>query len=332
MKKKATYLPQLIENFFFTYLPLQRGLSPHTRSAYATTLSMLLKFLQKRKNIVPSRISVDDLSAENILEFLNYLEKSRKNCVKTRNARLAAIHSFVKYILFENPTLSGRFCRVLSIPAKRGPKKILDYLTRDEMNAILDSSSNSWLGQRDRTMFTVMYNTGIRVSEVTGLKVSDVRLEKNGIIRIIGKGRKERELPLWKNTTNLLKQWIKTNRLTSDSVLFPSSRGTKLTRSAIAKRLVVATKSCENKCKSLKKRKVTPHTLRHTMAMHFLQSGTDITVIAMWLGHTSIETTHMYIEADPELKVQALKALQSPREKRFLYEPKDSILELLDSM
>ena len=332
MKKNAHSLPEMIKRYFYEYLPAMRGGSPNTITTYAEAISMFLKYLSQRKKIIPSKISVDDLSVQNIIEFLNYLEKERGNGVSTRNARLAAIRSLVKYLLFEKPEWTIHFHGILSIPTKKTSTAILDYLSQKEMDAILETPSNSWIGNRDRTMFTIMYNTGVRVSEIIGMKVYDVSLERSKTIRVLGKGRKARLLPLWKSTATLVRQWIKSNRFNPDSYLFPSSRGKKMTRSTFAKRLTLTVEQAKVKCKELKSRSVSPHTLRHTMAMHFLQSGVDITVIAMWLGHESIETTHLYIDADMEMKTKALQALQDPNSKSFRYSPSDPLLAMLDEL
>ena len=337
MKKQPLNIPQLIKNYFSEHLPQQRNCSPHTMASYSDSFRLFLNYMLKSRKVIPSRIALSDFSAQNILDFLNYLESDRKNTVSTRNTRLAAIRSFLNYILILNPNLAGHVQGVMHIPLKRKKKVILDYLSRQEIDAIIDAiSKDTWSGRRDKIMFQLMYNTGARVSEIIDLKVSDIRTEPKGIIHILGKGRKERKMPLWKNTVSMLKQWVKSNRFKEDDVLFPSNRGYKMTRSAVTKRLTDAVEKALPACPSLKKHRISPHTIRHTTAMHLLQKGNDITVIAMWLGHENIETTHMYIAADTKMKEQALKTLHEPSRKTSrnssLFKASDSLLAFFDEL
>lgn len=333
MTRKKLCIPTMIRRFFDEYLPLQRGCSPHTISAYSDTFSLLLKYLRNEKRILPSRVSIEDLSSENIRNFLKHIQKTRGNSISTRNARLAAINSFVKYLLIEEPALSGKLQGILSIPTKRKKTKILDFLSIEEMDAILAiPDENTWCGKRDRVLFSVMYNTGGRVSEITNLRVSDVRLERNGTIHLCGKGRKERVLPLWKSTMLLLRQWIKWNKLSPESPLFLTRRGTKMTRSAVAKRLTAIVSKAISKCQMLKSKRISPHTVRHSTAMRFLQAGVDITVIAMWLGHEHIDTTHFYVTADMQMKQKALDAIQETTANGVRFKANDALLEFLENL
>jgi len=332
MKSVKINLPTLIKKYFSEYLPLQRSCSPNTISAYSRTFTLFLKYLQKHYNRRPDHVEMDDLSARNVIDFLNDLQKTRGNANSTRNARLAAIHSFAKYLLIEYPILSGNLQQVLAIPVKKTKKRMLDFLTQEEIDAILASPSDkSWCGRRNRVLLEVMYNTGARVSEILELKVADVRLEPTGMVHLTGKGRKERTVPLWKDTVKLLRKWIQSNRYSPDSLLFPNNRGGKMTRSAIAKMLTSVVETTKDQCPTLKSRKISPHTLRHTTAMHLLQSGVDITVIAMWLGHESIETTHTYITTDTAIKEKALQEMQPPKTKNMRFRPKGSLLEFLEN-
>lgn len=332
MKSVKINLPTSIKKFFSEYLPLQRNCSPHTLSAYGRTFALFLKYLRRCHHLRPDRIGIDDLSARNVIDFLNDLQKTRGNANSTRNARLAAIHSFARYLLIEYPVLAGKMQQVLAIPVKKTKTKILDFLSQEEMDAILATPSDqSWCGRRNRVLLEVMYNTGARVSEITDLKVADVRLETGGMVQMTGKGRKERAVPLWKNTTKLLRQWIQSNRYPANSYLFPNNRGGKMTRSAVAKMLESVVTAAKEKCPTLTSHKISPHTLRHTTAMHLLQSGVDITVIAMWLGHESIETTHIYVTADMAMKEKALLEMQPPKTKDMRFRPKGSLLEFLES-
>ena len=326
-------MPHMMRKFFGEYLPLHRSCSPHTISSYAKTFSLFLKYLLERKKIRPAQIKIDHLSSENILGFLNHLEQDRGNGTNTRNVRLAAIHSFAKYLLMERPEWITYMQEVLAVPIKQTDTKILGYLTHKEIEAIISTSNDkTWYGYRDKVLFSLMYNTGARVSEVIDLQVRNLKLDTNGTISLTGKGRKDRVLPLWKSTVALLRQWIETNRYAADSPLFPNRRGKKMTRSAVAKRLTLTVSMAEKTCPTLKKRKISPHTVRHTSAMHLLQSGVDITVISLWLGHESIETTHMYLSANMEMKEKALESLEEPTSGPFRYKADDDTLQYLDSL
>lgn len=332
--KKTANIPEMIRRYFSEYLPLQRGCSPHTISAYGETFSLLLKYLREYKNRIPSRIVIDDLSVENIIAFLNHLQSKRGNSDRTRNARLATIHSFAKFLLLENPALTGNLHGLLAIPVKRTKRQVLGYLSIEEINAIMSvHDEKTWYGRRDNALFSFMYNTGARVSEAIELTVADLQLVNNGNVRLFGKGRKQRVIPLWKSTIAILKRWVETNCFQKNSPLFPSNRNEKMTRSAVAKRLELAVSLAEKECKSLRGRKVSPHTLRHTTAMHLLQSGVDITVISLWLGHESIETTHIYVTSDMKQKEQALKSLQEPQQKiASRFKADDSLIKFLERL
>ena len=222
---------------------------------------------------------------------------------------------------------------MLAIPSKRTTRQVLDFLTHEELEAILEApDADTWSGKRDRALFAAMYNTGARVSEIVGALVSDVTLPPGGVFHLRGKGRKERVLPLWKRTVKTLTKWIKANHLRPDQPLFANARGAAMTRSGVEKRLHEAVRTASEVCPSLQTKRVSPHTLRHTTAMHLLQRGTDITVIAMWLGHESIETTHLYITTNMELKEQALEKLQPPSGGKFRFQPDDELLRFLKSL
>jgi len=333
MTKSEPTIARHLKHFLAEYLPQARGHSPHTIHAYRDALCLLLRHLQEKHGIAPNRVTVADLSAENILGFLNELQRSRKNGNSTRNLRRAAIRKFAMYLLEKEPALAGDLAGLLAIPPKKTTHKMLGYLTREEMEAVLDApSADTWSGRRDRALFAAMYNTGVRVSEIAGARVSDVTLTSGGVFTFTGKGRKERALPLWKRTVATLRQWITANRLQKDQPLFPNARSQAMSRSGVKNRLQEAVRKAGKTCPSIRAKKVSPHTLRHTNAMHLLQAGVDITVIAMWLGHESIETTHRYITADLDMKEKAIKTLQPPSGGAFRFRPDDELLKFLQSL
>jgi site-specific recombinase XerD len=333
MKHSEPNIARHIKHFLAEYLTKQRGGSLDTVRSYRDALCFLLRYLQEKHRVIPNRIAAADLSAENIMGFLNDLQVSRKNSDSTRNVRLSAIRSFAKYLRWKEPTLASDLDGLLAIPSKRTTRQVLDFLTHDEMDAILEApDADTWSGKRDRALFAAMYNTGARVSEIVGAVVSDVTLTSGGTFHLRGKGRKERVLPLWKRTTKSLSRWIKGNHLRPEQPLFANARGAAMTRSGVEKRLHEAVLKASEACPSLKTKRVSPHTLRHTTAMHLLQSGNDITLIAMWLGHESIETTHIYITTNLELKEKALKTLQPPAGGTFRFRPDDELMSFLQSL
>ncbi len=333
MKRSEPNIARYLKHFLTEYLTEQRGCSLHTVRSYRDALCALLRHLQQKHKIAPNRITVVDLSAENILGFLNELQRSRKNSNPTRNLRLSAIRAFAKYVRWKEPTLSSDLEGLLAIPAKRTTRQVLDFLTREEMEAILEApDANTWSGKRDRALFAAMYNSGARVSEIVGMRVSDVMLTPGGTFHLRGKGRKDRVLPLWKQTVTTLSRWITANGLRPEQPLFANAHSVAMTRSGVAKRLQEAVRTASETCPSLATKRVSPHTLRHTTAMHLLQSGVDITLIAMWLGHESIETTHLYITTNLELKEKALKTLQPPTGGNFRFQAEDELLKFLESL
>jgi len=333
MTKSDGIIARHLKHFLTEYLTQVRGYSLHTVHSYRDALCSLLRHLQKKHGIVPNRVAVADLSAENVLGFLNELQCSRQNSDATRNQRLTAIRTFAVYLQKKDPTLTSDLTGLLAIPSKRTTRQVLGFLTRDEMDAVLEApDADTWSGKRDRALFAAMYNTGARVSEIVGMLVSDVTLTSGGMLQLRGKGRKERALPLWKRTVTTLRKWIVANHLQKEQPLFANARGQAMTRSGVEKRLREAVRKAGETCPSIRAKRVSPHTLRHTTAMHLLQSGVDITVIAMWLGHENIETTHRYITADLELKEKALKTLQPPSGGDFRFRPDDRLLTFLQSL
>ena len=326
--------PTLLQRFFVEHLGKQRAVSPRTIAAYRDAFRLLLGFTEARIGKSPTAISLSDLDAKLILGFLDHLEKDRNNGARSRNARLAALRSFLRYAAHHDLGALAVIEQVLAIPMKRFDRPMLGFLGRPEMQAILDAPDpGSWVGRRDRAFFSVLYNTGARVSETIGLRVGDVVLDASPAVHLRGKGRKKRSVPLWRPTAALLRNWKKQLGEPSDeSVLFPNRSGGKLTRSNVTQRLAVAVATATKSCPQLAGRSISPHTIRHTTAMHLLQSGVDIMVIALWLGHESPVTTHLYLEADLSMKERALSRLQPPGTKIARYRPPDQLMQFLQSL
>lgn len=326
-------ISSLVQSFFVEHLRNHKGASEQTVSAYRDTFRLLLRFLAEKKGAAPTNLCVDDLDAPAILSFLEHLEHERRNSVRSRNARLAAIRSFFRFVALREPEALAVSTRVLAIPVKRFSRSVVNYLTKAEMEAILaapDRSERS--GRRDHAMLLLLYNTGARVSEITGLKVSQFQFAKETFVKLCGKGRKERSLPLWPQTRRVLRSWLEELGGKSDSYVFPNARGNPLTRYGVAYILSKAVTVASAECESLTSKRVSPHVVRHTTAMHLLQSNVDESVIALWLGHESTETTHVYVEADLAMKERALEKLapSGGRAKRF--RPDDALLGFLDGL
>lgn len=323
----------LVRDFFCERLLNQQSVSPHTVAAYRDTFRLLLEFLKQRRQRPPATVTLADIDAPAVLAFLDDLETGRGNGVRTRNARLAAIRAFVSYASGRDPAMLQWAQRVLAIPQKRFDRPRLAYLMRPEMEAVLDAPDRTaWSGRRDHALFTLLYNSGARVSEAVGLCCKDVCLAPTAYVCIRGKGRKERSVPLWKSTAHVLKQWLREIDGREQAPLFPNRYGRQLTRSGVEDRLQRAVSTAANRCPSLRSKGVSPHTLRHTTAMHLLQAGVDVTVIALWLGHESSETTHHYVEADLEMKQRILDRLEAPATSRPRRKNRDKLLDFLDGL
>ena len=268
-----------------------------------------------------------------MLDFLDHLETERGNTVRTRNARLAAIHSFMRYAAVRDPASLPITARVLAIPAKRFDRPVLGYLSREQVAAILAApDQRTWSGRRDTVLLATAYNTGARVSELTALRVRDVLLDRQTAVHLHGKGRKQRVIPLWKTTAAELRGWLDQINSAPDTPVFPNRAGAPLTRSGIRDRLDRAVAAAEQHCPSLHGLHVTPHTLRHSTAMHLLQSGTDLAVIALWLGHESPATTHQYLEADLAANEAVLRKLTEPAPAPARFQPSDRLLAFLQEL
>ena len=333
MRAAQISFPQLVQDFFLRRLVAQRGASARTVESYRDAFELLFGFLQQRTRKTPSALQLADLDAPAVLDFLDYLETVRGNSVRTRNARLAAIHSFMRYVALRDPASLPITQRVLAIPAKRFDRPVLGYLTREQIAAILAAPDRgTWSGHRDAVLLAVAYNTGARVSEITALRVRDVLIDRHSAVHLHGKGRKQRAIPLWNNTAAELRGWL--NRIGSapDAPVFPNRAGAPLTRSGVRDRLNHAVAIAERHCPSMHAQHITPHTLRHSTAMHLLQSGTDLAVIALWLGHSSPAVTHQYLEADLAAKEAVLRRLADPSPTPTRFHPGDRLLAFLDGL
>ncbi len=324
----------LLQRFFVDHLQQHRALSPCTIAAYRDTFKLLLHFAEKHLGKNPVNLVLADLDAGFLLTFLDYLERERRNATRSRNARLAALRSFLKYAAHHDLNALPIIEQALAVPMKRFERPMHGFLSREEIEAILYAPDPcGWTGQRDRALLTMLYNTGARVSEVIAIRIKDVVLDHSPCVHLYGKGRKNRSIPLWRSTVELMRKWKRCLLASEDSnYLFPNRDGTKMTRSNVTQRLALAVSTAAVTCSSLQQREVSPHTIRHATAMHLLQSGVDITVIALWLGHESPATTHMYVEADLTMKQRALNRLQPAKTKSFRYQPPDQLMKFLESL
>ena len=326
-------LSSLIQRFFVEYLTQQRALSPATVASYRDTLKLLLGFASTRCNRAPAELAMTDLDATVVLMFLDDLETTRGNCVRSRNARLAAIHTFARFASRHALSHLALLQALLAIPPKRHEQPLLGYLAREEIEAIIAApDAATWLGQRDAALFVTLYNTGARITEALALKVHDLIDAPSPRVRLFGKGRKQRIVPLWPTTTRRLRAWIARADLGPDASLFPSRHRQPMTRSNAAQRLRKAVESASRQVPRLAKTQVSPHTIRHTTAMHLLQAGIDISVIAMWLGHESPTTTHLYVEADLEMKRRAIESVRPASAGATRYKVPDRLLAFLDAL
>jgi integrase/recombinase XerD len=325
--------PLLLQDFFGQCLTSQRNASPQTIASYRDAFMLLLRFGEQHLKKPPSDLCLTDLDGPFILSFLNYLEQERNVCIRTRNSRLAAIRSFMHYASSKDPTSLPVIQRVLAIPMKRFDRPAIEFLSREEMQAILDAPDGStWSGHRDQVLFAVLYNTGARVSEIAGLKAGHLVLGPTPSVLLQGKGRKQRTMPLWKGTARRIEQWFQRTKPDINSPVFPNRFGGHISRSGVEHRLRTLVQKASESCPSLRRRRISPHTVRHTTAMHLLQSGVDITVIALWLGHESIETTHLYVEADLAMKEETLGKLQPLSVSRSRYRATNNLLTFLKSL
>lgn len=323
-------LGQLLPRFFTDHLAGQRNLSPNTLNAYRDTFRLLLQFLCRKSRKPPSVLPIATLNAERVLAFLKHLETGRHNSARSRNARLAAIRSFVHYLSdLLGPVLPEATRRILTIPSKRLTRPIVGFLTRPQIAALLRANDATWTGRRNHLLLLLLYNTGARVSEITLLQVGGVRSTDCRQVLLHGKGRKERVVPLWAETRRVLRRWISDNRLPDNAPLLPNRFGQPLSRSGVSWQLDRLRQQVERSEPDLAPRRISPHIIRHTTAMHLLQSGVAHELIALWLGHESPSTTHLYVEADLEIKRRTLESLPPPRTRRRASRATDPLLRFL---
>lgn len=322
-----------LERFFREHLLQQRNVSAATIGTYRDAFRLFFQFLRGRHRRVPSVLTVDILTADVVIGFLDYLERQRQNTVATRNARLAALRSFVHFLDdWIGPELPRPTRSILAIPFKRYARRMIGYLQREEIDAILAATDNTWTGCRDHLLFLLLYNTGARISEILNLRVRDVLGQEGRLVQLQGKGRKRRTLPLWPKTQRCVRRWIRQNKLPPDAPLVPNRLGQPLTRSGAAKQLQELINRAKVGLPSLAKRRISLHQVRHATAMHMLEAGVSAEVIALWLGHESPVTTHGYVDASLAMKKRALDALQPPKTKGPTTRLDDPLLAFLNSL
>jgi site-specific recombinase XerD len=332
MKPAATF-SELMQGFFTDRLMAQCGASPLTIANYRDAFCLLIGYAQRCLKKPPAKLALQDLDAPFICRFLDYLERERGNSTRSRNVRLAAIHSFFNYVALHEPSAAAVAQRVLAIRSKRCAKKTVDFLTRTESEAVLAAPDQAtWSGRRDRTLLLVALQTGLRVSELIGLRCQDVVLATGAHVRCTGKGRKARCVPLRKEVVVALRHWLQERNGQPTDPVFPNARGQTLSRDGVQYILAQHVKHAQAECPSLKAKRVSPHVLRHSTAMNLLQHGVDRSVIALWLGHESMDTTQIYLHADIELKEKALAKTEPFRGRPGRYHPPEQLLAFLQSL
>ena len=321
------------QSFFADHLLNHKGVSPQTVHAYRDTFRLLLNYMKDEARIAPSDLRLEQLGADRILAFLDHLEQKRGNCARSRNARLAAIRSFFRFLALREPGCVALATQVLAIPVKRADHLLVGYLTRIEIDAMLavpDLSRRG--GRRDHVLLLTLYNTGARVSEICTLRRSQFQPGSSSFLCLKGKGRKERTVPIWNKTARALQSWFNEIHDVPGDLAFPNARGAMLSRHGVSYILDQIVQQAAVHCPSLKTKTVSPHVIRHSTAMHLLQSGVDTSVIALWLGHESTQTTHIYVEADLDMKEKALENLAPPNSKFRRFRADDALIRFLESL
>ncbi len=328
-----TTLAPTMQAFFTERMLTQRRASPNTVASYRDTFRLLLAFTQRRTGTAPSKLALEDLDAELVGAFLEHLEIDRHNSVRTRNTRLAAVHSLFAYAALRHPEQAAVIQRVLAIPAKRTDRKIVSFLTTDEVDALLAAPDHdTWVGRRDHALLLVAIQTGLRVSELTSLTCADIDLGVGAHVRCHGKGRKERITPLTTQACDVLRVWLAERRGDPHDPLFASRRRGPLSRDAVELLVTRHARTAAQRCPSIGTKTVSPHVLRHTCAMRLLAVGVDTSVIALWLGHEGVETTQIYLHADMAIKERALARTAPANTTSGRYRPPDDLLAFLDAL
>jgi integrase/recombinase XerD len=326
-------LPALLQRFFTDRLTAQLQASPNTIAGYRDTFRLLLRYASERRNRPPTKLRIEDIDAALIGDFLTHVEKVRRNSARSRNTRLAAIRSFYRYVAMNEPAHALHCQRILAMPNKRYARRTVDFIDRTEMEALLAApDSATWIGRRDRAILLLALQTGLRVSELINLDCSDVVLGTGAHIRCEGKGRKQRSTPLRRDTIKTIEAWLRERAGDDDEPVFPTIRGDRMSRDAVEHIVRKYTLAASKACASLNRKRVSPHILRHSTAMDLLQNGVDRTVIALWLGHESVETTQIYMHADMRLKEKALARVASTTSRPGRYRPDDALLSFLESL
>jgi site-specific recombinase XerD len=327
---KTNPFPGLLESFFLDRLMRQRQASPHTLASYRDTFRLLLQYAQQRLHKAPSQVTVPDLDTSFLGAFLDHLEHHRANSARSRNVRLAALHSFFRYVAWQAPEYSAVTQRVLAMPSKRYVRRPVGFLTPVEVDALIAAPDlTTWSGRRDRALLLLTVQTGLRAAEVIGLRCEHIVPGTGAHVQCMGKGRKARCTPLRKETVTVLRQWLREREGQPSDPLFPTTQGRALGHDGLAYLLNKHLRVARRQCASLIKKRVTFHSLRHTLAMDLLHHGVDRSVIALWLGHEHVETTSMYLQADMQLKEQALARTTATRASRARYRPSDHVLAFL---
>ena len=328
-----TLLAPTLQAFFSDRLMGQRGASSHTIAAYRDSIRLLLRYAADRTHKQPCQLDIADLDAPLVASFLEYVERDRHNTVRTRNNRLAAIHSLFRYAALRHPEHAASIQRVLAIPSKRFERELVTFLTEQEADALLGAcDATTWTGRRDHALFLLAIQSGLRISELAGLTCGDIVLTAGAHVHCLGKGRKERRTPLVRQTVHVLRMWLTERKGSPVEPLFPTITGQRLSRDAIEHRLAQYVAKASQSCPSIGHKHVTAHTLRHTAAMRLLLAGVDTTVIALWLGHEQVSTTTIYLHADMQQKERAIARVRPPATKPGRYRPGDAVLAFLEAL
>ena len=325
-----TALGTYLSAFLLEHLPRERNASPHTGEAYAHSFKLLVCFAAARLKVKPCQVEVEQLDVPLILAFLQHIENERGNSVRTRNARLAAIHSFFRFLEYRLVSCLDQACQIHAIPMKKADEALVSYLTRDELLALLDApDTRAVSGVRDRAMLHLAFAAGLRVSELVTLRMDQLDQQAVATIHVMGKGRRERVLPLWKETATAIKKWLAVRSHNGEPELFLNAAGRAMTRSGFEYILTKHVATAAGKQPSIGKKRVSPHTLRHTCAMHTLLATRDVRKVSLWLGHASLQSTEIYLRADPTAKLEALATMAPPMLKPGRFQAPDKLLAML---